>query len=118
MHYVELPEGWSYQRIDIPDRAHIFDDKGNIRVVIYPNDIQPSIRLNTQYFIELNPVEDRIYSARVRDSSGRTLFTSPSFVGHEDTHEDILENKVLELASNWLDKNYPDWQNPLVYWNN
>ena len=81
-----------------------------------------------QNYIPFNKNEEyaQPFHKDVEDCDGTILFTSDvvqtDFVWEEEKHDAFWKNKtkkenhIQQQCENWLNEHYPDWRNPLAYW--
>ncbi|HEX6257958.1 MAG TPA: hypothetical protein VFZ48_00600 [Candidatus Saccharimonadales bacterium] len=106
----QLPPGWRVEGIKFSTSGRLFDKKGRLRGTFFYKDNEyettRSWHFNTRY-----STRDRGEGSGdwcvVDTVTGKVLF--------EDT--DPPGEAKYEAAKAWLQKNYPDWQDPAKYWN-
>ena len=112
---VELPRGWKKVATDHSMWSKLIDDKGRERASIFYKaafyDRSAHISLSTRYTV--SSYENDEYAV-VKDGE-KVIFKSQPFelVNGKPTYESRDERD--KEAENWLNKNYPDWQNPSKY---
>lgn len=119
--YVELPAGWKKAPTDHSMWSSLLDEKGRKRASIFYKaafyDRSAHLRTERRYGIEVD--YDRIDSdhvavANVIDGTKVLHSTSPIDVNPDKRWEST--DKARELATEWLEQNYPDWENSAAYW--
>ena len=124
----KLPEGWKKVPTDHSMWSELLDDKGRKRAAIFYKaafyDRSAIISINPRFSCCREP-EDRYktnmrYEERqagnwygiVKDGD-KIIFQTEPIKG--PTHEQ--DDQLHKEAEGWLTKKYPDWRNPLSYWN-
>lgn len=123
---VTLPLGWSKRATDHDMHSELLDDQGCVRAGIFYKaafyDRRANIHFKSCYTIETqyldkhgnetewNTAYQRLFT--VKNPSGTVLFTSTAvsnknWKGHDISHQE---------CKTWLDQYYPEWRNPLAYW--
>ena len=114
LYFVTLPNGWYLEKVikggkDKKDVIRIFDDKNRLRARSYG-------RLLSKY--------DVIWSFKGKmmeisfGSDEEVLFTAGGF-NTEGSNVTFFQNmcRLERDAMHWGDEHYPDWRNPVAYWN-
>lgn len=123
---VTLPKGWCISHCigNRDDRHHhfLYDEKNRFRVIYkyYVSIIdgpQGFAFLNIRYCIDEEDVgkkRDKRKCLYIRD----VAYPQKKLIIGEYADSDGSEeyNKILEKAESYLNENYPDWKNPLKYW--
>lgn len=118
---VTLPEGWTFKTVGdwIAEGTTIYDDKGRNRIYslhffptkrYVPND---SLTIRTRYIVrrgEYKAENNHSYSEmEVYDFANQAVIFSAGVVKN---NEKELERECVAFLS----EHFPDWKNPLVYW--
>ena len=138
---VTLPDGWHKQPTGHSMWSYLLDDQGRKRASIFYKaafyDRRAFIDISRRYSCSTVPVlgyDDPDYRAgewhcTVTDHDDAILWTSKtvgpeppySHGGDEKSRSKWLawvesKNALALTGREWLDENYPDWQDPLAYW--
>lgn len=118
------PDGWTKERTDHAMWSHLLDANGSKRASIFYKaafyDRDAHISLNNRYIPNYEPqggwlqdetrgkpniafVEDRVRNIRIWESNPLS------------TQKRI--SQTVQLAKDWLNKNYPEWDDVHAYWN-
>ena len=123
--YAELPESWEKRRgDDDPRGSYLYDDQNRKRAIIFYTaasyDRFASISVLRRYRIEKD------YDAQDKDNVA--LFTITDYTGIVHTMDSVKlpeekgqarfeRGEEAQIAARqWMDDNYPDWDNPAAYW--
>ena len=114
----KLPEGWTAMQ-DIPSNFfYIFDGKGTERAIFYyqPAKKDAEMKMNNRFDIAFNVNQDVvfidfIYKVYVWDSLYKRIVYDAG-CGSETEFSELKAK-----ARNWLNSNYPGWEDPTKYWN-
>ncbi len=120
---VKMPTGWKKVATDHSMWNNLVDDKGRIRATIFYKaafyDRDSFINFETRYQTgcdyfndEKNPEKDwdQARIAYVKDANiGEKIWTS-------EKHFSDGQDKAYQDGKNWLNENYPDWENINAYW--
>lgn len=118
--YVELPEGWTFKTDSdwIAESTTIYDDRGRERIQSthwFPtkrhiND--DSLAIRTRYRMrEIGRDEHgKCQIAVIDGNDGSVIFSAVGKCKYLKT------SVYCEECGIYLDENYPDWNNPLAYW--
>lgn len=131
---VELPEGWSKISTDHAMWSKLVDDRGRERASIFYKaafyDRDAHINITRRFSARWEPVggysgesyqkPDAWYGV-VKDCGKIVWQTDETVDAEPEEREQYLvwgdsRQELAEQARNWLDENYPDWQDPLAYW--
>lgn len=120
---VGIPYGWKKEAMGHSMWSNLVDDKGRIRAGIFYKaafyDRSAHMFLNKRYNIEVDyeKLQKGIVLCHAKDeekiifsTTEHTLRDFEKVVSHE------IKDKHLKLVEEWLNKNYPNWQNPREYW--
>jgi hypothetical protein len=125
--YVDFPKGWKKERMDNPLWSKLVDEKGRKRALIfykaafYDRDafLNISSRYSYSYFETTDENGDYVdqnvathFSTYITDCGNpiKCIAVRKREYGSEES--DIHSN----MARKWLEKNFPDYENPLAYW--
>jgi hypothetical protein len=127
----KLPPGWSKQPTEHSMWSDLVDDRGRVRAHIFYKaafyDRRADIRLAGRFQIEMAPAVgdnwDGPLCYRVLDGK-HEIYRSGSFERPSDSADrsDWVEyglevDRARDSGGEWLaEHGYPDWQNPLAYW--
>ena len=123
-----LPDGWKKQATDHSMWSDLLDDKGRVRASIFYKaafyDRSAHISLNRYYYID-----DYIWcdanGADVADREKQTHMKTAimnydkeviHIVGVREKCDYDEQDNHVRTACEWIETNYPDWHNPLAYW--
>ena len=129
---VVLPDGWEVVPTDHSMQSHLVDEKGRERADIFYKaafyDRSAHIRLNKRYHSTTLPLlgwdglkhdEGAVndWVGRVFDAGEVVFETAPVAIteGPRDWNNDP-EGKLAKEAEAWMVERYPDYDNPLAYW--
>lgn len=95
-----LPSGWTKEATEHSMWSVIKDDKGRQRAMVFYKAAfyDRAAHMNPCTYYSTSMGDDKTY--RVVNASGEIKY-------HAKDYDD---------ARNWLDKHYPDWRNPVAYW--
>jgi hypothetical protein len=114
---VTFPQGWRKVASDHSMWSTLIDDKGRIRAGIFYKaafyDRKAHMRLDARYTYTNEYPDDGDVAAHVVDGSTATHLFSITGIGRSDWSGQDAANKQCR---EWLDKHFPDWANPLAYW--
>lgn len=120
--YVELPPGWKKQATDHSMWSKLIDDKGRERAGIFYKaafyDRAAHLSLSRRFGVSFDYArldKDGVGVSKVTDCRKVVHATEPIVKTESDESWDVSD-KANKLATEWLDKNYPDWKNPGAYW--
>jgi len=129
--YVELPAGWKKVGAGHPWLTMLVDDQGRERARIFYKhtyyDQIASLHLVPRYGIwedptSRNPEGPSTIAATVIDGGevlgqGEILFmTQPIKVIGSRLDKMRIYHQQIKEAYAWLDQNFPNWRDPLAYW--
>lgn len=130
---VTLPAGWKIQPTDHSMWSNLRDDKGRTRAAIFYKaafyDRAAHIDPQTRFSYGTRPVggwdapRPQTFEGYVSDGETATVFQTDATKPEPDyeppeawlawsTSKDLRSDQ----AKAWLEAHYPDWQNPLAYW--
>lgn len=118
---VELPEGWQKKATDHSMHSNLVDNKGRVRARIFYKaafyDRSANLSLARRYEVSFDydrSENEGVGVANVTDGGEVIFSTEPIPVNREKSWK--TSEQANKLAVEWLDKNYPDWENPGAYW--
>lgn len=113
-----LPTDWK-SVADTDFGVNLIDEKGRKRgSYIYESNANNFIDLKTRFYISVDFDPDdstqalRYYFVRDR-ANGRPLFCAGSY----NSVDPLKAIKFSNIAKNFLNEHYPDWEDPMKYWN-
>ena len=123
MYQATLPEGWKLDSTEGEHWTIIIDEKGRKRGCFFYKDAfynssrDGLMRLNQRFYITYDHIDRRNSNSPiivcVKDSEEKVLFNAGQCnEAYSDEYEELM-NKATE----YLEINYPEWQNPSKYWN-
>ena len=112
-----LPPGWSKQRTDHSMWSKIVDNKGRERFSVfykgafYDRDafMRPMARFSFDTYADGTGPGMR---AAVITDRGQVIAS----LGEHERNDYKASDAAAERCTAWLDERYPDWRNPLAYW--
>ncbi len=124
--HCKFPPGWRKQSTEHSMHSDLLDDKGRCRGRIFYKaafyDRRADLRLVKRYTFDYylpcdadgKPMEHRNHSHY------KTCITDCEreihLIGVRSKALNESADPHFQLAKNWLDEHFPDWQNPLAYW--
>jgi len=117
---VDYPDGWKRIKTEENDKYEIHDDKNRCRVIIDYGE-QPKIFICNRYKYIISTIykdgkKDKIFS-QIKKAGQGIIWTSPKIIYNSNT-ERVVKQKAKNMAINQLSNLYPEWKNPLMYWDN
>jgi len=127
----KFPKGWKKVATDHSMGSNLVDNKDRVRGMIFYKaafyDKKADMRLTRRFRFTFEP-EDAFKSdinyqertklsrfARVYDED-KIVFESEPYA-HESLKNDWdLQKEAQQLANNWLQEHYPEWEDVLAYW--
>ena len=124
----ELPDGWEKIPTDHSMWSKLVDDKGRERARIFYKaafydriaelfisrrfcgTVQPVGGWDNEFDSKTSPREAVVMDCEKIVWRSEPLSPNENMLGYE------LNNILRPLAIAWLKENYPDWENPLAYW--
>lgn len=116
--HVTLPKGWKIQSTEHSMWTELIDEKGRHRASIFYKaafyDRHSHISLSTRY--NYSVYENKKYAV-VKDGDKIIWQSKPFDLGEFDGEPTwYSQDKRAKEAEEYLNKNYPDWQDVKVYW--
>jgi hypothetical protein len=123
---VQLPQGWKKVPKDHSMWSKLMDDKGRERASIFYKaafyDRSAHIYISRRFSPRSGPVggyDSPNYGTEpwigYVEDCGKVIWQSgPLPLGDKKDYE--VHEDAGNLATAWLDQNYPDWKNPMAYW--
>lgn len=122
---VELPKGWRKQPTDHAMWSNLLDDKGRTRATIfykaafYDRDAHINVerRFSTSYKSDSTEFGKGPFYGIAEDADGEVIFRTATIAVDETLGNDSeVRDRVRGEARRWLERNFPDYENPLAYW--
>ena len=111
----QLPDGWTKRASDHAMWSDLLDEKGRKRAEIFYKaafyDRRAHMRLCLRYRCDCYKQCDDWYSTVVKDGNTTLQVIGVREKGNYERGEEHYKQAIA-----WLDSNYPDWQDPLAYW--
>lgn len=112
-----IPEQFSIDRDDeFPEFYSLQDKKGRQRLRVITKYPMATTTVFTRYYIDRDytkfPSSARVID--IQESQYDENFEDEKVIWRGEVPEDSSDFR--QIASVWLDKNYPDWQDPTAYW--
>lgn len=131
--YITLPEGWKKEATNHSMWSKLFDDQARERASIFYKaafyDRDAFMTISRRFNYSCMPVGGWENADRRTDEWIGVVLDSEKVIWRTDPIEPqpatvdagLLawydkKNKLASEAKAWLDKNHPDWQNRLAYW--
>ncbi len=128
--YVRLPAGWQKRATDHSMWSKLYDDKGRERASVFYKaafyDRSAHINLTRRYSCQICPVNGwgsntdptTLWHAIVTDCEkpiwqSEPIGPKPDKPGREWWN---AKDALCKVAIDWCDEHYPEWRNPLAYW--
>ncbi len=113
---VTLPTGWNLQPSDHSMWNSLVDDKGRTRARIFYKaafyDRKAHISLSSRYQMDsYHDISKGVYAVVILDGE-KVLYEAGQYEDRDYTEQDRLR----VIATEWMKQNYPDYENPLAYW--
>lgn len=113
-----LPEGWTVSGHGY--WKNIIDEKGRTRGRFFYNPIDDvkkgEMTLTPRYYIGSEKIFPRVIKSAIRivvnDANGSTIVT----IGQCNMLYSGEYNKLVSTATDFLNQNFPGWENPTKYW--
>lgn len=118
--YVQLPAGWTKRSTSHSMHNDLLDDKGRKRAGIFYKaafyDRNAHLYCVRRFSVELDydELEKGFAIVYVKDGGEVKLVKTVQFV--EKSDEESARQQAFDGAKNWLNTNFPDWENPAAYW--
>lgn len=111
----QLPDGWTKRATDDAMWSDLLDEKGRRRAAIFYKaafyDRNAHMSLCLRYRCDCYEPCDDGYSTVVKDGD-----TAIQVIGARWKGDYKLGEEHYNQAVDWLDSHYPDWKDPLAYW--
>ena len=123
-----LPPGWKKEPIDHSMWSKIVDERGRPRVEIFYKaafyDRHAHMRFSRRFSTTCSAYRTEEYkpgdpcTGLVLDADGSVVWhtSKNDFEALKDEEDYERKARLRDLARDWLNTNYPDWDNPLAYW--
>jgi len=124
---VNLPEGWKIEATEHSMWSELIDPQGRNRAGIFYKaafyDRSAKFTLDRRFSYGRFYESDENYVAGeitsyVKDGDDIVFTTQPKT--YDKKHSDMFfaqQDEASAEAISWLVENYPDWENPMAYWN-
>jgi hypothetical protein len=124
----QLPPGWSKRATSHSMHTDLLDEKGRARGGVFYKaafyDRHADMQLNQRFYVRTEYPQDgtvRVFAHDASINAPAKDFGSVPEIDNAVTREQNLErlrqkDELLEEAELWLKDNYPDYRNPLAYW--
>jgi hypothetical protein len=119
--YAELPEGWKREGSGHSMWSYLVDAKGNKRASVfykaafYDRNAHMSLERRFHWSTHYND-DDTAYSY-VMDGDKEVFRSDVVVIRNSDrSYNHGVLDEAQEKTKTWLNQNYPDWQNPMAYW--
>lgn len=115
----KLPPGWTKRATEHSMNSEILDASGCVRATVFYKaafyDRRADVRMRRRYDIDsYGTDENGKYRTVVKDNAtGAALHSSELSDSVPNFHTAVIQE---EEAREFLDKSYPDWRDPLAYW--
>ena len=129
---VTMPNGWKKQPTEHSMWSDLLDDKGRKRAAIFYKaafyDRSASLYLTNRYVCQTQPEDfyknkDMTYEERKQGRwacvvlDGEEIVFQTEWATHKDTERYYNEDdEMRDIAKAWLAEHYPDYENPMAYW--
>ena len=119
---VQMPEGWSKKPTDHSMWSDLIDDRGRKRGGIFYKaafyDRNAHMRLDRRYSVTSNYELEhgKQVQAFVTDAATSQQVFKTDIVDVGDREWWKADEDVMSIARNWINENYPDYNNPMAYW--
>lgn len=117
--YVQLPAGWTKRSTSHSMHNDLLDDKGRKRAGIFYKaafyDRRADLHCVRRFSLELDydELEKGFAVVYVKDGADIKLVKTVQF---EKSDEDAARKQAFDGAKDWLNSNFPDWENAAAYW--
>jgi hypothetical protein len=116
----KLPPGWKKVATDHAMHSDIVDDKGRVRADIFYKaafyDRRANMHFNARYsenhYAEC-PEATSVYQVQAEDA-GRQMRVFGTYAKGREGWDECGRLEVLARA--WLDEKFPQWRDPMAYW--
>lgn len=124
----ELPFGWTKRPTEHSMWSELVDEKGRVRALIFYKgafyDRNAHMSLSRRFVPGCMPEGgweqkyDNETCARVAyvKDCGEIVWQSTPVAPSEQMAWYLIDEYLCRVARKWLNENYPDWENPLAYW--
>lgn len=125
-----IPAGWTKRPTEHSMWSELVDDKGRVRAQIFYKgafyDRNAHISLSRRFAYGIEPEggwdnecnrETVSRYVLVKDMGNGTIIWKSDLVAPDEICPwYMLSEKLSQIAREWLAEHYPDWENPLAYW--
>jgi len=119
---VKFPEGWTVRPTDHSMWSELLDQHQNVRAAIFYKaafyDRSAHMRLGRAILVEQNYDAKDGIQFFVTYNRNKNLFSTEIVQDVEKDSKEYWaeEDRMRNVAIDWMNKNYPDNDNPLAYW--
>lgn len=117
---VQFPEGWWKRATDHSMWSDLIDDKGHKRGSIFYKaafyDRSSFMRMDRRFSAQKDYESKGYIQYRVLDCDSVVFETEKVTCGEDYKENWEIGDTLLKVATDWLDKEHPDWKSPLAYW--
>jgi len=121
---VKMPKGWKKVATDHSMHSDLVDEKGRKRANIfykaafYDRKAHLDLSRRYRYDIDYDKLNKGVTICRVKDHDDSVLFSTIEHTMTEEEKEKSwnVTDEHNKIAREWLNKTYPDWENPSKYW--
>jgi hypothetical protein len=122
---VQLPAGWKKERTDHSMWSNLLDEKGRKRASIFYKAAFYDQRAHMNIERRFNSSRQPLMGWDAYEYESGALFVgvvtdcgNPIWQSEPLAESDGLKgyDRDIQRANAWLNKHYPDWKNPLAYW--
>lgn len=114
----KLPTGWCLNSTEHPMWNNIVDNKGNVRASMFYKaafyDRSAHMNLETRYRLDRDYIDEDTVEVYFGNKNEKLFVAGKYSYSEDDAYE--KSEKCYQLAEDFANKNYPDWKNPLAYW--
>jgi hypothetical protein len=139
--YVRLPEGWKKEATDHSMHSNLLDEQGRKRARIFYKaafyDRRADIGIVRRFSVQVRPVDGWenhnratswwsgvVLDGEVEIWESERLVPEPEYESskHGDDQRKVWlawqdqKDALADQCREWLNENYPDWEDPLAYW--
>lgn len=112
-----FPEGWKIVPTAHNMWSDLIDDKGSRRAGVFYKaafyDRKAHLTINRRYEVNITYQTSPQYYSIVDNKLGKEIY----YLGKAGERDFQTQDALINDGEEWLKKNYPDYTNPLAYWN-
>ena len=113
-----LPSGWTLRATDHAMWNDIVDTNNNVRASMFYKaafyDRSAHMNLENRYCINRDYINEDTVEISFGSKNEKLFVAGKYSYSDDDAYE--KSEKCYQLAEDFANKNYPDWKNPLAYW--